>query len=164
MRLSPLFVILPLVEIALFVLVGSAIGVWGTLGLVLASSLLGLSLIRRQSLSAMREMQKAEQGQMQNPLSPVAHGVLRFFAAAMLLLPGFFTSALGLLLLVPQLRELVISKLGAKFKMVMPQAAGFGPRGPNPQQARDDITVIDAEYFEIDENNPPRGPSGWTRH
>lgn len=164
MRLSPLFVILPLVEIALFVLVGSEIGVWGTLGLVLGSSLLGLSLIRRQSLSAMRDMQKAEQGQLQNPLSPVAHGVLRFFAAVMLLVPGFLTSTMGLLLLVPQLRDLVISRLGAKLKMVMPQAAAFGTRGPNAQYAREDITVIDAEYFEIDENRPPRGPSGWTRH
>lgn len=164
MRLSPFFVILPLVEIALFVLVGSEIGVWATLGLVLASSVLGISLMRRQSLSAMRDMQKAERGQMQNPLSPVAHGVMRFFAAVMLILPGFFTSTLGLLLLIPQLREVVISKLGAKFNLAMPQTAGFARWGQNPRQSQEDITVIDAEYFEIDENQPPRGPSGWTRH
>lgn len=168
MRLLPLFLILPLVEIALFVLVGGWIGLWPTLGLVLLSGILGVIMMRCQGLRAVNEL-RGDLTQMQNPLSPIAHRVLTMLASGLLILPGFFTSAVGLLLLIPPLRQLLIEKLGAKIKMAgfaMPGQAA--PQGQAWQKdgrsVRDDITVIDAEYFEIDENEPPRGPSGWTRH
>ena len=105
----------PLVEIGLFVTIGGAIGLWPTLAWVLISAALGLLVLKgiatTGSVSLSRDMQE-----MADPLSPIAHRVMVVMAGGLLLIPGFLTDAIGLLLLIPPVRTLFIKLIGWKLK------------------------------------------------
>lgn len=145
------FLLLPLVEIALFVVVGSRIGLWPTLAVVIGSGILGVGILRRMggvgsSLSVVRG----------DLLSPLAERTLLAVAALLLILPGFLTDTLGLVLLLPFVRRLIVAQLGLRLRQ-----AGAGPGAGR----RADETVIDGEFYEIEpETRELRPPSGWTRH
>ena len=107
---------LPLVEIALFVTLGAKLGLWLTLAWVLLTAVGGVLLLRWLARSGMGQADFVEgfRGQMaEDPLSPIVHQGLIAVAAMMLILPGFFTDAVGLLLLIPPVRSLFI-RLGAR--------------------------------------------------
>ena len=163
------FVLLPILEIALFVQIGGAIGVGATILWVLASAVIGVWVRRRQGAAAMADLQRAVH-EFRDPGRPIAHGALIMLGGGLLVLPGFFTDALGILLLIPPLRSLLLRALGRRVRVA---TAGFGTgrHGTPPGRA----TVIDAEYVVVDEppedelppSLPPRGPrrpSGWTQH
>lgn len=153
-----LFVLLPLIEIALFVLVGGWLGLWPTLGLVVLGAVIGLALVRNQGFAALRDVQRSAQG-MGDPARPLAHGALIVLAGFLLLLPGFFTDLLALPLLFPPSRNLILRQLARRVVVV----AGAARRDPRWAGARDDI--IDGEATEIaqDPASLPRNrPSGWT--
>jgi UPF0716 protein FxsA len=100
-----LFVLVPLAELAVIIAVGKSIGVLATLLLLLAFSLFGAWLARREGLAAWRRFQLAMvDGRM--PTREVADGAMILLAGAMLLMPGFLTDLVGLLLLVPTTRAL----------------------------------------------------------
>lgn len=101
-----IFIVLPLVEIAGFALVGSLIGVLPTVALVIASTVLGAVLLRIQGFGAlMRIRATMEAGGA--PGRDVIHGIMIALAGALLVIPGFFTDLLGLLLFIPLIRDLV---------------------------------------------------------
>ena len=156
MWLFALFLIVPLVEIALFITIGGWLTLWPTLALVLITGIVGTALMRWQGLKVLAEL-RGDMGQLKNPLSPLAHGALIVVAGLLLLTPGFFTDAVGFLLMVPALREVVIAFVGSRVHIQT-----FG--GPPPHAQRQGPTIIDGEFFEVDENPPPNSPSGWTRH
>ena len=153
----------PLIEITLFGVVGGWIGLWGTLAIVLGTGALGVFIIRRTGMRALADLQR-EMQQVRGKMGPMADRALILMAGVLLILPGFFTDAVGFLLLIPPVRAMLI---GAVASRVTVAAAGFGTqrrRGPE---------VIDGEFFEVApeadqwpenraENRLP--PSGWTRH
>ena len=152
------FALVPMVEIGLFIQVGGLIGLWPTLGLVLATALAGTWLVRSQGARALADLRGAL-NELRDPTAPLAHGAMILFAGALLLTPGFFTDAVGLSLLVPAVRRWVMRQIARRMRV-----ASFTMGGAQAQH-RPANGVIDAEYYEIDpENAPPRGPSGWTRH
>ena len=110
------FVILPIVEIALFIQVGGAIGLLPTLGLVILSSVLGVAVLRRRGATAARDVQRAMQ-EFRDPTAPMAHGALVMLAGLLMIVPGLFTSGVGLLLLIPGVRS-----SGVVIEMVLPAA------------------------------------------
>ena len=151
-----LFLAVPLIEIALFITVGGWLTLWPTLGLVLLTGIIGTALMRWQGLKVLAEL-RGDMGQLKNPLSPLAHGALIVVAGLLLLTPGFFTDTIGFLLMVPAVRAFIIAQAGARV-----QVQTFGMQ--RDQRQRSDQTVIDGEFFEVDDAAPPpRGPSGWTR-
>lgn len=104
---------LPLVEIALFVTLGAKLGLWLTLAWVLLTAVLGMLLLRSLARSGLGMGQgdfvEGFRGRMaEDPLSPIVHQGLIAVAAMLLILPGFFTDTLGLLLLIPPVRTMVI--------------------------------------------------------
>lgn len=153
MPLLLLFVLLPLLEIAGFVIVGGWIGLWPTLALVVLAAMAGMALIRAQGAGLAFDL-RGEMGRMRDPLSPMAHRAMKVLAGILLILPGFLTDIAALLLLVPPVREAIIRAIAARMP---PMPAQGGPRSG--------VTVIDAEYFEVDPGSVPRrnGPSGWTQ-
>ncbi|MBN2631198.1 MAG: FxsA family protein [Rhodobacteraceae bacterium] len=155
MWLFSLFLIVPLIEIALFITVGGWLTLWPTLALVLLTGIVGTVLMRWQGLKVLSQL-RGDMGQLKNPLSPLAHGALIVVAGLLLLTPGFFTDSIGFLLMVPQVRSFLIAQIGARV-----QVQSYGMAAGSARQ--DGLTVIDGEFFEVDENTPPRGPSGWTR-
>lgn len=172
MWLFVLFLAVPLIEISLFITVGGWLTLWPTLGLVLLTGVIGTALMRWQGLRVLAEL-RGDMGQLKNPLSPLAHGALIVIAGLLLVTPGFFTDAIGFALMVPAVRSLIIRFVGARVQV---QAFGMDPRmragmddgmdgGMDGANApRRGTGIIDGEYFEIDENERPRKPSGWTKH
>lgn len=105
----------PVVEIALFVQIGGHFGVIGTLAWVFATSALGLVLMRLEPQRNAQDLRAALDREA-SPASPMAHSALRMIAAVLIFLPGFFTDALGLLLLIPPLRHLFLARLLTSLK------------------------------------------------
>ena len=155
-----LFLAVPLIEIALFVTVGGWLTLWPTLGIVVGTGFLGVFVLRQQGLRALSDMQSAMQN-MQNPMSPMANNAMIMAAGILLILPGFLTDTLGLLLLLPPVRHWVIRRLAGRMQVFSTAAAG--PDWREGPQARYGDEVIDAEYSEIDPERPgPRKESRWT--
>ncbi|MEU4575563.1 FxsA family protein [Nonomuraea sp. ATR24] len=107
------FLLVPVLEIWLLIQVGSVIGGWQTVGLLVAASLLGSWLIRREGRRAWRSLQEALQsGRM--PERELADGGLILVGGTLLLTPGFFSDVVGLLCILPMTRPLM-RRLGAYF-------------------------------------------------
>ena len=101
---------LPFVEIAGFVVIGGRIGVLATLAWVVLAAMLGIALIRRQGLEALRRA-RAALGRGESPTAELAEGALVALAGVLLLIPGFVTDAVGLPLAVPAVRRLIVSRM-----------------------------------------------------
>ncbi len=101
-----LFIAVPIVELAVILQVGSLIGFWPTVGLLIADSILGSVLMRSQGRAAWRNF-NAALGSGRPPAREVLDGVLVIFGGALLLTPGFVTDIVGLLLLLPPTRAVV---------------------------------------------------------
>ena len=156
----PVFLLLllwPLIEIALFVTVGGAIGRGLTLLVALGTGVLGVALLRRQGLQTADRL-RAEMGRMRDPVGTAGHGALLALAAILLVLPGFLTDFLGLLLLIAPLRKALIAQ--------MVRRMGVGSMRSDQPARRSDGIVIDGEFVEIEPETTiqPGPPSGWTRH
>lgn len=149
---------IPLIEIGLFIEVGGLIGLWPTLALVLLAAIAGLWVIRMQGMQATARLRASLNG-FGDPAELLGQGALSVLAGVLLLVPGFFTDALGLLLLVPPVRRAILRRLGARVRV-----AGFaaGRMPPRHEPWRPD--VIDGEFHEVEPGELPRRPSGWTRH
>ncbi len=106
------FVLVPPVEIGLFIAVGGRIGLWPTMGIVLLTAVLGANLVSRQGRGAIASLQ-AEFASGQFPAKTLAHGAMILVAGALLLTPGFLTDVVGFSLLSPQVRE-VLRKWGVR--------------------------------------------------
>ena len=162
MRISflPLFVLaLPLLEIAGFVVVGRQVGALATVGLVLASSIAGALLLRHQGFSVMTRI-RAEMDAGRDPSRQLAHGAMIVLAAILLIIPGFITDIIGLLLLLPPIRDLAWRAL--KGRVVL--ATNFSTGGFRGRQRDKTIDLDDGDYSRSDDY--ARGPdhnSHWRR-
>jgi UPF0716 protein FxsA len=165
MWLFLLFIAVPLIEIALFIQIGGAIGLWPTLAIVIVTAILGTTLVRSQGVQTLGRLQRSFE-ELSDPTEPLAHGAMILFSGALLLTPGFFTDAVGFLLLVPGVRQAAFQYLRSRVNV---QGFRMGPGGPQGQdrKPRSDPggPVIDGEFEEVDPSKrPTHGPSGWTRH
>ncbi len=156
----PVFALLlawPLIEIALFVTIGGAIGLWLTLLVVIGTAMLGIALLQRQGLRSAERLRR-QMDQMRDPLGVAGDGALRAFGAILLILPGFLTDFLGALLLIAPLRAILIARISRK-------VGAASMRSDQPARRSDGI-VIDGEFVEVDPEptRVPTHPSGWTRH
>jgi UPF0716 protein FxsA len=155
MPLFLLFLIVPLIEIALFIQVGGIIGLWYTLLIVVLTAILGTYLVRSQGLAVLNQLRGSFE-ELRDPTEPLAHGAMVLFSGALLLTPGFFTDAVGFALMVPAVRSAVFRYFRSRINI---QSVQFGSKSP----PRQDETIIDADYEDLDDPGPKK-PSGWTRH
>lgn len=167
MWLFLLFVAVPIIEIALFIQVGGLIGLFPTLAIVIVTALLGTYLVRQQGAAALGQL-RSSFSELKDPSEPLAHGAMILFSGALLLTPGFFTDAVGFLLLVPAFRQWAFREAKKRVKVqsftVNSQTRYYSNDPQSPAQHRDPGT-IEGEWEEIDpetQDNP--GNSGWTRH
>lgn len=167
MRLALTLVLLavPLIELALLIKLGQWIGLWPTVGIVIATALLGATVLHRQGLNAMRRaVDMTERGS--PPLEPVVDGVFLLVAGLFLLTPGLLTDLAGLALLVPALRRRIAT---TAFAMLMRRAtvdvhvSRYGrarqqsPWPTNPARPpKTDSAVIEGEFERLDERDAPK--------
>lgn len=153
------FVAVPIIEIALFIQVGGAIGTWPTLGIVVLTAILGTWLVRAQGRMAIGNLQRSF-SELDDPTEPLAHGAMVLISGVLLLTPGFFTDAVGFALLVPAVRTAVFHYLRKRIRV---QTFTMGSAQTGHPAANAD--TIDGEFVEIDpENRATHRPSGWTKH
>lgn len=142
---------LPLVEIAGFVVVGDAIGVWATLALVVLAAIAGLAVVRRQGVATLAKAQRAAAAG-QPPAAALFDGLCILVAGFLLVLPGFVSDAIGLALLLAPVRRvlgLALWALLARHGTIIAGGGGGGGTAPRAGPRRGGPT-IDAEAWEVE--------------
>lgn len=105
-----LFLLFPLIELAVLIQVGGAIGVLPTLLLVIGTAVLGSVLLRVAGIAtAWRAREKLARGEL--PEQEVLEGLLIAVGGGLLLLPGFISDVFGVLCLIPFTRRLLVGKV-----------------------------------------------------
>lgn len=155
--LVALFIVVPIIEIYVIIQIGSLIGVWPTVALLIADAVLGSMLLRHQGRGAWRRF-NAALAERRFPGREVADGLLIAIGGTLLLTPGFVTDIFGAILLIPPTRALVRRLMrgyvGRRFMVMgVPGAASpTGPAGAAPTASRD--YDYDATAEEIDADDP----------
>lgn len=142
----------PLIEIALFIKIGGWIGPAPTLALVVLTAVIGVWMLRLQGvgvlLSAQRQLAAGSL-----PVAEVFEGLCLVIAGALLLIPGFFTDAVGALLLVPPVRRALYGQVSRRL-----EAHVVDLRGPARSAPQRMGPTIEAEYEEIVEDRSIPSP------
>lgn len=140
MRWLPLLLIflLAYIEISLFIKVAAVFGVAMTLLLVVFTSCIGVSLVRNQGMKTFVQMQqKLAAGE--SPAAEMVKSVSLVLAGFLLVIPGFFTDFLGLLLLLPPVQKSLTLKL-------MPHLAVYRPGGWGQNGGAANGNTFDGEF------------------
>ncbi|MGA0540598.1 FxsA family protein [Neotabrizicola sp. VNH66] len=151
------FLAWPLAEIALFVLIGGEIGLWATLAWVLLSGFLGMLILRLEVARGAVMLRQGARGGVGLREGAAVGGLFRALAGVMLILPGFLTDAIGLLLLLPPVQKALSAAVMSRVTIV---GAGMASGGRSRPAGED---VIDGEWIEVPPEAAARGgrPSGW---
>jgi len=109
-----LFISIPLIEIYLFIKVGSFIGAFNTISLILITAIIGIVYARYEGFNTLKSgMSQLVKNQL--PVYEIVSGAALAFAALLLILPGFATDFLGFLLIFPPTRKLLFKKVRNKY-------------------------------------------------
>lgn len=143
------FLALPLLEIAVFILVGRAIGLFPTLALVILAALAGGLLLRQQGLSTLSRLRNnVNAGTI--PGRTMFDAMLIGVAAILLVLPGFLSDVLALSLLVPPVRNWLFSALASRVRVV--ETTTSYRRYDKPETTYD----VDAKVIEHRDEDDPK--------
>lgn len=157
--LFAIFIIVPVIEIAIFVALGSAIGFWPTMLGVIVTAVIGSVVLRYQGLSLLAQI-RGTMAQGQLPAKALAEAMMVGVAGALMLTPGYFTDTIGALLLIPAVRSAIYDGLRSRFTVATFTSAGGaagpgrpgasggpgGPRGPRPVDSDGTIDLDDDEW------------------
>ncbi|OQP86155.1 membrane protein FxsA [Rhizobium rhizosphaerae] len=146
---------LPLLEIATFIYVGRHIGVGWTLLLVLVSAVSGALLLKHQGLDALKRIAAAARNG-EDAGRELVHAAMIVVAGFLLILPGFLTDILGILLFLPPVRELAW-KLVARRIVIVTTRTTRGPRPEGGPRRNAQIIDLDADEFSTDRPKPQDG-------
>ena len=170
-----LFLVVPLVELAIAIQVGRWIGAVPTILLLLFESFLGAWIVRREGGAAWRSlMASAESGK--PPTRELADAVLVLIGGTLLLTPGFLTDIVGFVFVIPATRALVrrpvmrwlgraVARRFVTFG-AFPAGAGFPPGFPPPGNGRSagpDVVageVVEGQVVEVEVQDLPKRPEG----
>ena len=162
-RLALLFVVVPLLELALLVQLGQWVGLWPTLGLVFATGIAGASLARSQGLRTAAAFQR-ELASGRLPSGPLQDGLAVLVGGALLLTPGLLTDVFGFSLLVPASRRWIVRGVAAHLKRLQAegivQVGVMTPMGPDFRSMDPDpVDHGAARAAGLDPRNEIRTPS-----
>ncbi|MGB7335824.1 MAG: FxsA family protein [Salaquimonas sp.] len=157
-----LLLIIPITEIAVFILIGGQIGVLWTFGLILLTAIIGSILLRVQGFQIINRLRE-ETNSGRIPGKELGHGAMILVAGVLLLTPGFVTDTIGFLLFIPLVRSAIWSVLASRVSIITPGnmgGHGNGPfsrgpfRDPASRPREDGVVDLDPEEFEdLDKNN-----------
>ena len=109
-----LIIAIPLIEIYLFIKIGSSIGAFNTIGLILLTAIIGVAYARYEGFNTLRSGM-AQLVKNEVPIYEIVSGAALTFAAILLIIPGFATDFLGLLLIIPITRKLIFNAFSKRF-------------------------------------------------
>ncbi len=142
---------LPIIEIAVFIEAGDRIGLWPTVGAILATAAIGLTLIRLQGMAVLRRAQE-NLAREQFPGLELFDGLCLFIAGALLITPGFITDTFGFLLLIVPLRRWLGRRVWG-----WAQGRGYTIETGG---AEGEIVVINGEFADVTKDADTSGPGG----
>lgn len=151
------FIVVPIIEIYVLIQVGQVIGPWWTILLLIADSILGTWLVKREGGRAWQALRTAlDSGRM--PAKELGDGALILVGGTLMLTPGFVTDALGILLILPFtrpiFRRLLTAVVAKRLLVISTGAAAAGPPGfgdarrPGP---RSEGPVVQGEVVDDDD-------------
>ena len=130
-----IIILVPIIEIYLFIKIGSQIGAFSTISLIFVTAFLGIIYARYEGFNTLKwGMSQIIKNEM--PIYEIISGAALAFAAFLLILPGFATDILGLLIIFPPTRKLLLKKVSTKYS------------GNKKKQ-----DFIEGEFEDIDEDN-----------
>jgi UPF0716 protein FxsA len=151
------FIVVPVIELAVIIQVGEVIGPLLTVLLLLAMSVAGAWLVKREGLKAWRRFRAAME-QARIPAVEVVDGALVMLGGALMLTPGFVTDIVGLLLVIPVSRGLInrLIRTRVRWRFGIPRMVG-GRTVRQPVKSPD--VPVDVEVVDIKRTEPtPRRP------
>ncbi len=156
------FLAVPLVELALLIKLGQWIGFWPTLGIVVATAIIGATILHRQGVATLRRaVEMTERGAA--PMEPALDGIFLLLAGVLMLTPGLITDLTGILLLIPPIRQAIAHRVFATLmrratvEVHVARRSRAQRQDPWPPQdkpsapGRDDSTIIEGEFQRIDD-------------
>ena len=130
-----IIILVPIIEIYLFIKIGSQIGAFSTISLIFVTAFLGIIYARYEGFNTLKSgMSQIIKNEM--PIYEIISGAALAFAAFLLILPGFATDILGLLIIFPPTRKLLLKKVSTKY---------------SKNKKKQDF--IEGEFEDIDEDN-----------
>ena len=109
-----LIISIPLIEIYLFIKIGSQIGAFNTISLILITAFIGVIYARYEGFNTLKSgMSQLVKNEL--PIYEIISGAALTFAALLLILPGFATDFIGLLIIFPPTRKLLLKKVSVKY-------------------------------------------------
>ncbi len=156
-----LFIVMPILEIALLLRVGAAFGWLPTLFIVITTAILGSAMLRQQGLATLaKARQRMDSGEM--PAQQLLEGLMIMIGGVLLLTPGFVTDAFGFLCLIPPSRQWIAARVSARVMTGVAGAAtsggapGFESKASSPRSpgAGTSVTgdIIDGDFKRIDDD------------
>ncbi len=140
-----IFIIIPLIEVYLFISVGEKAGITATLFLCVLTAFIGAVLLRQQGLKTLLSARNATERN-DFPLHELFDGICLAIAGVTLITPGFFTDAIGFMLLVPVFRTWLRRRLVSHFNIPMPGDLSSGTSGSQ------DYDVIETDFERVDDD------------
>ena len=129
-------ILIPVVEIYLFIKIGSQIGALNTILLIFATAIIGIYYARYEGLNTLRSgITQIVKNEL--PAYEIISGAAIAFAALLLIVPGFATDVLGFLMIFPFTRKFLLGNLSSKFK----------------NKNNDRKNIIDGEFEDIEDDN-----------
>ena len=141
-----LFVGFPVLEVSVFISVGSLIGLWLTLATIIATAIIGAFLLKKQGLAALYNAQEnIKSGRL--PVEELFAGLFLIVSALLLITPGFVTDGVGFLLFLPQFR--VLLKRFISNVLVARTTARVYPNTDHTKPTKPNNPIIDGEFEEL---------------
>ncbi len=104
-----IFILIPLIEISIFITVGSNIGILNTIGIILLTALIGIFLVRRKGLNLLfSARQNMYDGVM--PTNEIKGGIFLLISGLLLITPGFFTDCIGFAVFLNPVQDFIIMR------------------------------------------------------
>ena len=104
-----LFIFVPIIEIAIFISIGSKIGILNTIAIILVTALVGIFLVRRQGMNLLFSAQRnMMQGIM--PTEEIKGGIFLLVSGLLLITPGFFTDCIGFAMFLKPVQNFIAQK------------------------------------------------------
>ena len=129
-------ILVPIVEIYLFIKIGAKIGAFNTILLIFITAITGIIYARYEGLNTLRSAY-SQMIKQETPTYEIISGAAIAFAALLLIIPGFATDIIGFLIILPITRKLIFGKITKKFKDNKNEKNNF----------------IDGEFEDIDDDN-----------
>ena len=108
-----LILVIPIIEIYLFIKVGSQIGAFNTISLIIITAVVGLYYAKYEGLNTLRSA-VSQLVKNEIPINEIISGAALAFAALLMILPGFLTDVIGLIIIFPWTRKIFLKKITIK--------------------------------------------------